>query len=161
MYKICIAFKITIQCSCVFLKAPRNSEKVTFSFRKEISYHIFFTGPIITDLENVYSEVIQSLDDGKCKDRFIQTSENLLLIPMEFLSQLRMSRTYSEVAFSGCKKLCLELHDEICSRIFFFPKIRSCILTPKTGKAVTNTSNQTVHAAAVFERQRCPGRNPT
>ena len=125
-------------------------------FKKNLMF-IFITEPMVIDLENLYSNIIQSLNDGKCQDKFIQKSENLLMIPMEFLSQLRMSKTYAEVALSGCKKLCLELHDETCSRIFFFPKIRSCVLTPKTATEVRKISNQTAHAAAVFERQRCPG----
>ena len=79
------------------------------------------------------------------------------MIPVDALKRVSESKTYSEVALSGCKKLCLKLHDETCSRIFFFPEKRFCILTPDIGITVTENDNRSVQAAGVIERRRCPG----
>ena len=79
------------------------------------------------------------------------------MIPVDALNRISERKTYSEVTLSGCKQLCLKLHDETCSRIFFFPENRFCILTPDVGITVTENDNKSVEAASVFERHRCPG----
>lgn len=72
------------------------------------------------------------------------------------LLEIPNSQQYSEVAFSGCEYLCQNLHNVTCSRVFYFPYKRTCVLTPRMEISMTSSVNGCA-IAVVYERHRCPG----
>lgn len=95
-----------------------------------------------------------------CEDVFVRQDPPRCISSQFLLSQINATHQYSEIAVSGCKYLCQHLHDTTCSRVFYFPGNRSCILTSRQEIPLKYLIRGAADCqrVVIHERTRCPGR---
>ena len=92
-----------------------------------------------------------------CVDKIEELPGPMKCFPISQLTNITSSHRYSEITLSACKKLCQTLHDWKCSRIYFFPLSRTCVLTPRIN-FLTVKNDETCYPAVIYNRTRCLGK---
>ena len=119
-------------------------------------YHIVF---LYTHFPSVMVSCLFFLEET-CTDHLLKVTEVPRCIPMQALHEgvenLGHWKIYAEVTESGCKDLCLHLHDHACTILIYFPNKRDCLMIPRIAVDM-NFQEQDCETALIFERKRCTG----